>query len=112
MVRPFTISLILVTLLVGAIAGFAVAGVNAEPESQSRERRPEVQASTPDSEASLYTDQRYLNDMISQDEIALTLSKQVLVHTSRKEVRQLAGENIEVRAKRIAQMKSWLEEWK
>lgn len=115
MSKAFTISLVLVTLLVGGIAGFAVAAVNPESENQALEAKTQVETSkaadTTDV-VSLYTDQRYLQEMIAHHEVAVNMSKQVLAHTSRKEIRQMASDIIENQTKEIEAMKRWYEEWK
>lgn len=115
MSRAFTISLILVTLLTGGIAGFAVAEINPAtvPESQERKLVDDTQGAVQsDSVSGLYTDQLFLKEMIAHHEAAVTMSKQVLAHTSRGEIRKMAGDIIETQTKEIEQMRLWLEEWK
>ncbi len=110
MSKAFTASLILVTLLVGGIAGFAVADLGPW-ESQSEQSKPTMKSTRVD-ESEVYTDQLFLQEMITHHEIAVTMSKEVLVHTSRKEIRKMATDIIELQTKEIEQMKRWLEEWK
>lgn len=111
MSKAFTISLVLVTLLVGGIAGFTLGGVNIEPaiESETTKMTTKEESNKP---TGLYTDQSFLEEMIAHHESAVSMSKQVLAHTSRKEIRQMATDIIETQTKEIEQMKRWLEEWK
>lgn len=113
MSKYLAFSLMIVALVIGIIGGFFASGnssLSAMVEKKESKLAVIMQERTPESGA--YTDQQFLSDMIVHHESAVQMSKQVLEHTSRKEVRSLAVAIIEAQTKEIEQMKNWLQEWK
>ena len=108
MSKYFTISLAIVALVIGLIGGYAVSTTTPKTESKLAMQTKQV---PPIDETGLYTDQQFLRDMIAHHTDAVEMSKRVLVHTSRKEVRELATTIIEAQTKEIAQMEAWLQEF-
>lgn len=109
MVRPFTLSLLLVTLLMGVIAGFAISGMNTSA-LDTKNDAPQISDQIELKDA-LYADQEFLSEMINYNENQIKISKDVLAHTSRKEIRVLASETIEAKTKANDEMRGWLKEW-
>ncbi len=115
MSKYLTFSLIIVAFVIGIVGGYGLSAYG-DPDS---DRMTQVttesklsKSNAMDDEMTSYTDQRYVNEMIMHHEDAVTMSANVLKHTSRKEVRTLATEIVETQTAEIVQMKQWLEEWK
>lgn len=100
MSKYFTLSLTIVALVIGVIGGYALSGTSGVTDASMSEA------------TSTYTDQQFLSDMIMHHKDAVEMANRVLTHTSRKEVRDLATNIIEVQAKEITQMEAWVQEWK
>lgn len=106
-------SLSLVFLIVGLMLGFFLyprLGMESDRDVGAS-KLSETMQKEPEDDDQLYSDQIFLRDMIAHHEDAISMSKNVLQHTSRKEVRTMAIAIIEVQSKEIEQMKQWLEEW-
>ena len=108
MSKYFTLSLVIVALVIGVIGGYVL---NTRAPKTESKLAMQTEKSTPSNEADLYTDQQFLRDMIVHHQDAVSMSKRVLVHTSRKEVRELATAIIEAQTKEITQMEAWLQEF-
>lgn len=111
MSKYLTFSLIVIALIVGIMGGYFVAPKTAGSTAEKSPMQKLVKEMPTQEETGLYSDQQYLKDMIAHHEDAVEMSKKVLLHTSRKEVRELAGTIIEVQSKEISDMNQKLQEW-
>lgn len=109
MSKYLTFSLISVALVVGIIAGYAGATRSAITPPMESKLASEIKKEAP--MAGTYTDQQFLSEMIAHHDSAITMAQEVLKHTSRKEVRQMAEDIISVQSDEISKMKAWLMAW-
>lgn len=109
MSKAFVISLATVTLLIGLAIGFTVSRM---PSNTSNERQQTSDSSMQEKSFAAYSDQQFLEDMIAHHEDAVSMSRRVLEHTSRKEIKTMATTIIDVQTKEIDQMNHWLNAWK
>jgi uncharacterized protein (DUF305 family) len=109
MSKYFTLSLTIVALVIGVIGGYALSGNT--PSSASKLSMQGEEKTMPES-VDAYSDQQFLRDMIMHHQDAVEMSNRVLVHTSRKAVRDLATDIIDAQTREINQMELWLQEWK
>lgn len=109
MSKYLTFSLIIVALFVGMVAGFSAAGRTSPAQPMESKLGTEMKKETAMEGA--YTDQEFLAEMIAHHEDAIKMAEEVLKHTSRKEVTQMANDIISVQSEEIAQMKAWLMAW-
>lgn len=105
-------SLMVVTMIIGIIGGYAVSKTQpVESTAMNTTTSKIAELPTLADNTFVYTDQAYVSEMIRHHEDAVEMSKRVLAHTSRKEVRELAANIIEAQTVEITQMKQWLADW-
>lgn len=108
MSKYFTLSLVIVALVIGVIGGYAL---NTRAPKIESKLAMQTDTSAAGAGGDLYSDQQFLRDMIVHHQDAVEMSKRVLAHTSRKEIRELATNIIEAQTKEIAQMEAWTKEF-
>jgi uncharacterized protein (DUF305 family) len=111
MSKYLAFSLMIIVLILGIMGGYFVAPKTTDESDSTSSMRKLIQDPGETGEQGLYTDQQFFSDMIAHHEEAVAMSKKVLLHTSRKEVRELANTIIDVQTKEISDMKQKLQEW-
>ena len=111
MSKYLAFSLMIIVLILGMMGGYFAAPKTKSESDSTGSMQKLIQTPEETKGQGLYTDQQFLTDMIAHHEEAVAMSKKVLLHTSRKEVRELANTIIDVQTKEISDMKQKLQEW-
>lgn len=113
---------VLVSLLVGGVAGYLIGGSKNHPgngnAAVSENPAPGQHATVPDamvqellSKTGISRDETFLENMITHHESAIAMAKLMVGKTERPELEELAKNIIDSQSKEIDMMKGWLNEW-